>query len=193
MKHSIFQSILLMIVLVVSAAIHTGCDSLEVKMKRWGEQDNVVMLEKMLSHKRMNVRVHAISLIAYTSHSDALNPLLKCLQDNNAEIRMYAAQGLGYLGSCGVVDKPTVTQLANILKNPDYVSRHDVIAALGHSGLPDAIPPLEEMLHDKDVVIRKSAVDALECLARERKYPCSQIGPIEYSAITNLLETVAVP
>lgn len=173
--------------------LNTGCDSLEVKMKHWGEQHDVAKLEKMLSNKRINIRLYAISLLAQTRHPDALRPLIDCLQDSNGKIRCYAAQGLGWLGSSGVVDKPTVIQLANILRNPNYVSRRDIIVALGHSGLPDAIAPLEEMLHDKDVVIQKSAVDALECLVRERKYPCSQIGPAEHSVISNLLETVTGP
>lgn len=153
-----------------------------------GEQGNIEELEKFLSYKEINTRLYAISLLAQTSNADALKPLIGCLQDEDPRIRSYAAYELGYLGSCGVVDKLTVTQLADILKDPNYISRHDIIEAIGRSGIPDAIPPLTDMLHDKDDAIKKSAVDALECLIKEIKYPCSQIGPMDMISITNALK-----
>ncbi|MDD2231019.1 MAG: HEAT repeat domain-containing protein [Candidatus Cloacimonetes bacterium] len=175
---------LLMIVL------NTGCDSTEKKMKHWGEQHNFAKLEKVLSNEQIEVRLYAISLMAQTSHADALKPLIGCLQDEDPRIRNYAAYELGYLGSCGVVDKPTVIQLVDILKDPNYVSRHDIITALGYSGIPDAIPPLVAMLHDKDDSIQESVIAALKCLIKESKFPCSKIRATEVLNVSNALEAV---
>jgi len=179
-----------LIVALLMMVLYTGCDSLEVKMKRWGVQCDVAKLEKMLSHKRINIRVYAISLLAETCHPDAIRPLIDCLQDDNEKIRRYAAQGLGYLGACGVVDKPTIMELAKLLRNKNYISRHDIMIALGRSGLPCSIPPLIEMLHNQDDSIRKSAIAALKCLNRKSTFPCSQIGAAEVLTISNALEVV---
>ncbi len=181
---SLSGSFIILLVFLMCA----GCDSREERMKALGDQGNIEELKKFLGHKEINTRLYAISLLAQTSHADALKPLLGCLQDKDPKIRNYAAYELGYLGSCGVVDKPTVIQLANILKDPDYVSRHDIITALGRSGLPDAIPPLVGMLQDKDETIRESAITALKCLAKESGFPCSQIGAAEVLSISNALD-----
>jgi HEAT repeat protein len=168
--------------------LDAGCDSTENRMKVWREEHNVAKLEKMLVHKRIDIRLYAISLMAQTCHPDAVKPLIGCLQNDDTRIRSRATEALGYLGSSRAVDKSAVAQLANMLKSPGNASRCDIMAILGCSGRPEAIPPLVEMLYDQDDSIRESAIEALKHLARESKYPYCQIESKDVVAISNALD-----
>lgn len=166
----------------------TGCDSTENRMKVWREEHNVAKLEKMLVHKRIDIRLYAISLMAQTCHPGAVKPLIGCLQNDDTRIRSRAAEALGYLGSCRAVDESAVAQLGNMLKEPGNASRSQIIAVLGCSGRPEAISPLVEMLYYKDHLIRESAIGALEHLVRERDYPHCQIEAKDVASISNALD-----
>jgi len=168
--------------------LDTSCDSTENRMKVWSEEQNVAKLEKMLTHRRINIRLYTIVLMAQTYHPDAVEPLIGYLQDDDSRIRRSVAEALGYLGSCRAVDKSAVAQLVNMLKTPDNASRCDIMAVLGCSGRPEAISPLVEMLYDQDDSIRESAIEALQHLARESKYPYCQIESKDVVAISNALD-----
>jgi HEAT repeat protein len=86
----------------------------------------------------------------------ALEPLLRCLEDGNLEVRQSAAYALSYL------DDPRVIEpLAAHLEDPDEYARSRVVFALACHGDARALPAGLALLTSPDPSAQGLAVDAL--------------------------------
>jgi HEAT repeat protein len=85
------------------------------------------------------------------------------LDDEQPELRMAAATGLGRVGD------PSVTAaLVKRLKDPDPRVRCRSAVACGRIGDPRAVEPLEERLrNDRDIAVRRAAAEALGEIGNE--------------------------
>ena len=82
--------------------------------------------------------------------------LLRKLQSESAEMRAYAAEGLG-----GVGDVHAVTPLINALNDNNSTVRRFAISSLGHIRDERAIDRLIPFLQDEEADMRRTAVVAL--------------------------------
>lgn len=78
------------------------------------------------------------------------------LEDEQPELRMAAATGLGRVGDGSVVPK-----LVERLSDSDSRVRARTAQACGRIGDPRAVEPLSERLHDADADVRQAAANAL--------------------------------
>jgi HEAT repeat protein len=124
----------------------------------------VEKLLKMLEDERtqnLNARVNAAIVLGKSGNSRAVKPLLRMLEDENANIRQTAVAALGEIGSAQVI-KP----LINVLKDENADVRATAATALGEVGDTQATAPLIKMIgttyqKDKNPEVRKHVVEAL--------------------------------
>ena len=92
-------------------------------------------------------------------------PLIKTLEDENADVAEAAAAALGQMG------KPAVTLLVEALDSPKKNVRQLAAQALGRIGVPaqDAVPELIKLLQDREGRVCDAAAKALGSFAPERK------------------------
>ncbi|HIO09361.1 TPA: hypothetical protein EYN09_20810, partial [Candidatus Poribacteria bacterium] len=86
--------------------------------------------------------------------------LIKQLQDQNKDVRIYAAFALGMIGEEAI---DAVSALIQALQDQNPEVRGDAVQALGSigSGAEDAVPALIQTLQDQDPSIRQSVALAL--------------------------------
>jgi len=91
----------------------------------------------------------------------AMPALIKALADRDGDVRSWAAQALGEIGSDA---KAAVSALVNLLKNSDEGSRNSSCIALGNIGpaARDALPTLKNALKDPSRDVRQFARRAIE-------------------------------
>ncbi|MDJ0517442.1 MAG: HEAT repeat domain-containing protein [Trichodesmium sp. MO_231.B1] len=94
--------------------------------------------------------------------------IVKCLKDNDKEVRSSAAQALGNLGNAS---EPVVKALLPLLQDKDSVVRRSAVEVLGKLGnASDAVlQAILALLQDKDSVVRRSAVEVLGKLGNSSK------------------------
>lgn len=135
--------------------------------------------------------ISARSLRVLTLHDksltkDASPVFLKCLDEKDQYIRLNMAVALIILGDGG--DKP-VSALAAMLGTKDEDFQEEVIAAVGHAGLP-MLPALEKARNSKNVSERRLApiciISIIEELERKNRV-ASISTPVVSPEMTRLL------
>lgn len=109
--------------------------------------------------------------------------LLRKLRSDSADIRAYAAEGLG-----GVGDVHAITPLINALSDEDTTVRRFAISSLGHLRDARAVDGLIPFLQDEEADMRCAAVVALGelGLTKERnQMPPTQVIEALISSVTD--------
>ena len=121
--------------------------------------------ETVDSSSNLSLQQKARKLISWLSHRDGpvrnwryipTHVLLRKLRSESAEMRAYAAEGLG-----GVGDVHAVAPLINALSDNNSTVRRFAISSLGHIRDPRAIDVLIPFLQDEEADMRCAAVVAL--------------------------------
>ena len=121
--------------------------------------------ETVDSGPNLSLQQKARKFISWLSHRDGpvrnwryipTHVLLRKLQSESAEMRAYAAEGLG-----GVGDVHAVPPLINALSDNNSTVRRFAISSLGHIRDPRAIDVLVPFLQDEEADMRCAAVVAL--------------------------------
>jgi HEAT repeat protein len=93
----------------------------------------------------------------------AVEPLIRQLEDNDAGVRVSAAEALGELG-----EKQAVEPLIRLLQDDNASVRMAVARALGELGEKQAVEPLIRQLEDNDASVRGTVAEALGELGEKR-------------------------
>lgn len=136
-------------------------------------QANDRLLEAVESNDNQLARIHGIWGLAQLGREniDAVEPLVKFLEDGDSEIRAQTAKMLG-----DVRYKPAADAIIPLLSDEDPRARFFAAEALGRIGYKDAVASIVDMLeanNDEDVYLRHAGAIAL-----------ARIGDTE--AVTNL-------
>jgi HEAT repeat protein len=123
-----------------------------------GQPQSGPVLFELVSHRRPEIRVHAIEAIAAVAPSGAEDVLRAALSDGDSKVRSAAATGLGELKAAGAVEVlfraldrgnlEASTAIGKILK-PHESER--LLAYLGKIPLRNLGPAFSEILRRKDV------------------------------------------
>jgi HEAT repeat protein len=109
------------------------------------------------------VRATAVEVLAGINDKTAKLKILPRLKDQNAEVRMRAAEALGSLRH---VAKAPV-QLVKLLKDRDVLVRVAAAESLGLIGDTRALPALRSALHDRSPLVRSYAAEAVGTLGKK--------------------------
>jgi HEAT repeat protein len=144
-------------------------------------------LIKTLHEGNVDERQRAAIALGYEGNKDAVEPLLKALDDEDDFVRDFAVKALGNIGDSSalaplmkalddsniLVQRSAATALGNLkdpkafdplmnaLKTGPYMVRRSAAIALGTLGDPRAVDSLIEALGDEDVYIKDAAVSGL--------------------------------
>lgn len=148
------------------------------ELGKFGEDCVVEPLLEALGDERYDVRwsaVVALGLIADPAHSGDLADVL--LQDTDADVRVAAAEALGWMGGDTARDA-----LIQALDDDASKVRVRAVRELGELGDPKAVKPLVGSLGDEDeAVVRESAralalLDAADALDALEKVKIDKLG-----------------
>ena len=143
-------SFLSLVAALVAASMLVGCT---------GE---IARLSEKLDDPDPTVRWDAAERLGETGSSEAVDPLIRALADEELSVRNAAAEALGNLGA------PAVDPLAQLLMDAEPGIRRLAVFALGESTCPAAAGPLADTLRaDTDAAIRAHAATALGALGGE--------------------------
>ncbi len=123
-------------------------------------------LVPMLNHDNIEVRTHAIELLARIPKREVFELLTTCLHDPIDEIRQTTIEVLGDLKN-----EETTPYLIKMLKDPNKEVRYAAFEALGKIKDERAIDPLLEALAEADVKGRKIITRSLAAFGLELFYP----------------------
>ena len=112
-----------------------------------------------LKNSDWHTRRKAAFALAELKAVEAVEPLLELLNDKNGAVREGAARALGRIG-----DKRALQPLIGALKNKSAKARAGAAKGLGYLGDKRAIKPLERLSRDKNKIVRKEAISALDNL-----------------------------
>lgn len=90
------------------------------------------------------------------SRQDVVPAVIELLGDGDADVRTYAALGLGHLD-----DPRAVPPLIDALSDADANVQYHAIEALGRLSAPEAIPLLTDIVDGRDFFLAFTALDAL--------------------------------
>ncbi|MDE0323770.1 MAG: HEAT repeat domain-containing protein [Candidatus Poribacteria bacterium] len=140
--------------------------------------------ETVDSGPNLSLQQKARKFISWLSHRDGpvrnwryipTHVLLRKLQSESAEMRAYAAEGLG-----GVGDVHAVAPLINALTDNNSTVRRFAISSLGHIRDPRAIDVLIPFLQDEEADMRCAAAVALgELGLSEERFSTPPVQVIE--------------
>jgi HEAT repeat protein len=125
------------------------------------EQDIDGLIEALDFESDHNVRQSAAWALGELASTQAVDPLLKALDDTKM-VREVAAKSLGEIG-----DPRAVKPLLNKLKDQNWEVRGTTARALGKIGDHKAIDGLIETLKDENASVRWYASQALETITGE--------------------------
>jgi len=118
----------------------------------------------------IGLRALAIQAMGSSGRSAAYDALLRRTRDGRLPVplRDAALMGLGYSG-----DPRAIPVLGKVIANPRLPigTRCAALLGVGRSRLPEALPVLQVALRDSSHLIRKTAVDLLDCLADPSMIP----------------------
>ena len=117
---------------------------------------SVEMLIKALKGGKWRVRWHAAETLGEIRDIQAVEPLIKALNDENNGVRSNSMIALVNIGV------PAVEMLINALKDKKCPIRSNAAEALGEIGDTRAVKPLIKALTDEDSEIQKIATKALK-------------------------------
>lgn len=114
-------------------------------------------LVQLLRQEHRNATiVNSVIQVLALSRVDVIPALIECLQQSDADLRVYAAQTLGQRN-----DPRAIPALIEALKDPDKNVRYHAIEALGLMKTKEAINPLLEIAQSQDFFLAFPALDAL--------------------------------
>ena len=116
-------------------------------------------LAALLTDKAPAVRKSVTEALGRTSHADAIDPLMRSLQDADAEVRRAAADGLVCLGAAATTALACAVHETVRLVAPDIVSR---------IGAPAAVPLLDLLEHGETAGNDRRVADDEEAERAER-------------------------
>ena len=126
-----------------------------------GQPEAAPVLYELMSHRRPDVRVHAIEAVAALAPKGAETALSAALSDADAKVRSAAALALGEVKAAGSVERlfqaldrgnlEASTAIGKVLK-PDQVAR--LITYLGKIPFRSLTPAIGELLGRKDITER---------------------------------------
>ena len=131
--------------------------------RRIGYADFVKPLIAALKDPCHDVRSHALSILVYDTHDEAVEPLIAALKDQCDDVRKEAVTTLGKIGDKrGWLPAAAVEPLIAALKDQSDDVRNSAARALGQIGDKKAVEPLVAALKDQSDDVRNSAAEALE-------------------------------
>ena len=114
-------------------------------------------LVQLLRQEHRNATiVNSVIQVLALSRVDVIPALIECLQQSDADLRVYSAQTLGQRN-----DPRAIPALIEALKDPDKNVRYHAIEALGLMKTKEAINPLLEIAQSQDFFLAFPALDAL--------------------------------
>ena len=132
-------------------------------VERLAEKRDVKGLAKALFYKKAwRVREAAAEALGKIGDSQAVEPLIAALKDEDWYVRKYAVEALGKIG-----ESRTVKPLIAALKDLEQDVREAAVEALGKIGDSRAVEPLIAALKDWDM--RKAAANGLICIYKSGK------------------------
>ena len=144
---------------------HLGHEDMRVRQKAQFELvdrgANDLLLGAIESNDNQLARIHGIWGLAQLGreNSEAVEPLVEFLDDEDAEIRAQTAKMLG-----DVRYEPAADAIIPLLSDEDARARMFAAEALGRIGYEDAVAPIVDMLeanNDEDIYLRHAGAVAL--------------------------------
>ncbi len=153
-------------------------------LSKIGNEDTASTLISCLdSSKPLNLRYRGIRLLGDLAergiiNADSINPLIKCLTDEDLSVQRLAAEALGKIKSKEAIE-PLVNLLINsahgnikplneinslsdlVPHNKDYEVTWTSAMALANTNIPEVIGPVYGCLGDNDPLVRLYALEAL--------------------------------
>ena len=120
------------------------------------------LIEALSYQDDHNTRLAAASALGRVGDSQAVDPLIDALEDDQLGVIEIASLSLGEIG-----DSRAVEPLINALGDENWEVRSSLAKALGKIGDNRAIQPLINLLKDKNENVRWHAVQALEAITGE--------------------------
>lgn len=117
------------------------------------------------------MRIGAISALAWMRHPTAARMLVTALRDKNSKVRTRAALALGWLG-----DRRAVAPLIRVLKDHRPEVRMQAALALGWIGDEEAIDALVRLMGEPHDWVPVAAVDALSHINHPRAREALLVG-----------------
>ena len=109
-------------------------------------------------------RVATAAALARLKGSDSLDPLVRALRDESANVRWKAAEALGEIG-----DAEAVPALLACLHDCHWWVRRSAAAALAQIGDPRALPALDQQQRQEHICRKRHIKRAIRAL--ERQHP----------------------
>lgn len=125
-------------------------------LKRFGEPAVPSLVGLSSGKALVEVRLAALIALGSIRSLNAVEPLIKLLNDENENIRAQSAQALGKIG-----DIRAGTSLMERLTDTNASVRHHAAQALGALHLNESIPALAGILNDQNWWVRFRAAEAL--------------------------------
>ena len=153
-------------------------------LSKIGNEDTASTLVNYVdSSKPLNLRYRGIRLLGNLAqrnitNPDSVDPLIKCLKDEDLSVQRLAAEALGKIKSKEAIE-PLVNLLVNsahgnikplneinslsdlVPRNKDYEVTWTAAMALSNTNIPEVIGPLYGCLGDDDPLVRFYALEAL--------------------------------
>jgi len=163
------QSLLRGWAVVLLALVVSGCGSPDETFER------ILRLEDgraaasdfagFVASRRKAVRARAAQALAKLQDTTSYNLQVDLLSDDDAEVRAWAAFGLGQLG----LARAQAVLLERLGMEPDSTVRLELLDALGKVGADSALAVLRGLLRDSDAVVRAQAALSIARLALRGK------------------------
>ncbi|MDK2831065.1 MAG: hypothetical protein PWQ75_817 [Methanolobus sp.] len=124
---------------------------------------NLPFLIEMLSSGSINRKKFSVQCIGKIKTADSIRVLVRCLNDNDKEIRALATSSLKLFKA-----ESMIPCIAEIIENADRYYKIRLLSLVGDTGSPFAVPLLLQVLKSSDVDVRSSATKALNsCIKKE--------------------------
>ncbi len=121
-----------------------------------GEPALKTLTEALLNAPEPRLRKNAAIILGLIKNKSAVQPLIECLKDEDAEVRARSADALGEIGAGEAVEP-----LIEALKDDDDEVRISAARALGEIGDVRAAESLIEALYNRSWEVQQIAADAL--------------------------------
>lgn len=118
---------------------------------------------KMLREGNVDERQRAAIALGAARSKDAVEPLIKALEDDDDFVRNFAVKSLA-----NIADSRALSPLIEALNDTSVLVRRSAVTALGNLGSPEAFDPLIKAFNDGHFMVRRSAAAALGSLGDPR-------------------------
>jgi HEAT repeat protein len=120
-------------------------------------------LRTAMGHPDPDVRIALVNVLEAVATDDAVDPLLRTLDDTDENVRVEAVEALGVVKNRRAV----LPMLARYPRENDAQVRYEILTTLGLIGDPAAVALLDTETRSRDPYARMWAMSAL-CALRER-------------------------